>query len=131
MEKICPDTPARNPLADVLAEAIVVALTRPDVIEAMRTLFAKRTDEATAALLDKTGIAIQFAVSTSTVDRWVRAGCPYTVTASGKKRFDLGEVQAWNSGESQHPRVARAPSGSADISDVIATRGLRVVRGAT
>jgi phage terminase Nu1 subunit (DNA packaging protein) len=59
------------------------------------TELRRRREYASEPWLPKEAVAEHFSVSTSTVYRWVRAGCPIKRLRGGTLRFQLGPLAEW------------------------------------
>jgi excisionase family DNA binding protein len=98
MQRVIPESPTRNlseALASTLADAIALAVQRPEVIEALRHAFTP-TEAPTPKTngLTKREIAVALAVSQSTIDRLCAQGMP-AWHVGDHRRFDLDECRAW------------------------------------
>jgi hypothetical protein len=81
----------------MLADAIALTLTRPDVIEALRAAFAAKAEAKgdPDALLSKAQLAKKLATSTSSIDRLTRDGMPVAAHVGDQRRYRLADVLAW------------------------------------
>jgi hypothetical protein len=120
-------TSARNPIADLLADAIALAVSRPDVIEAMRTVFAPAHVELkSGGLVARSDAAQAHGVSVSTLDRLTSEGAPVHAVG-GRRRYDVTELRAWLDARGQRP--ANAKPKAVDVDDVLRRSGLRAIGG--
>jgi hypothetical protein len=55
----------------------------------------RRREQSTEQWVKKERVAEHFDVSTRTVYRWVRAGCPIKTLPGGSLRFQLGPLRDW------------------------------------
>ncbi len=105
MREVTPPGEPRNPVQDALtkivADAIALAVQRPDVIAYVRAVLAPddpetvRKDILDALAMNSKGeTACLLRVSTSTIDRFCREGMPHTF-AGDRKRFHIDECRAW------------------------------------
>jgi hypothetical protein len=129
MANLRPDQDARNPLlaallAQVLGDAIVIAIQRSDVVEALRA--AITTDSPTPEKtngLTKGELAAALSISKSTIDRLDREGAPHTFCGD-HRRYDVGAYRTWLASRGKRP--TRTPKGAAeiDVDDVARAGGL-------
>jgi hypothetical protein len=131
MQSISPTPHPRNPLADLLGDAIAIALSRPDVIATMRALFSPATSDRTPpiGLVAKALAAKALGVSTSTLDRLVVEGAPIHPVGS-RRMFDVAELRSWLDARGQRPPSARRVRDSVDVDGILHRSGLRAVGGA-
>jgi hypothetical protein len=131
MKKICPAPEIRNPnpLAELLADAIAMAVQRPDVIAALRAIYTPaHVEAAPETLLAKVDLAKALNVSTSTIDRLCGEGMPCELVAA-RKRFNLGVCRTWLASRGQRAAAVR-PSDRVDVDSVLGRAGLRMIGGA-
>jgi predicted DNA-binding transcriptional regulator AlpA len=113
-----------NPIAELIAEALVTALTRDEVITALRGIVATpATPREPEGLLAKPRAAKALGVSVSTLDRLVKEGAPVHHVGA-RRMFDIAELRAWLSARGRKPTTPK-PSDRVDVSDVLARSGLR------
>jgi hypothetical protein len=116
-----------NPLAELLADAIALAITRPDVIAAVRAVspHAPIADTIPGALVAKVDAARALGVSVSTLDRLARDGAPVH-TVGGRRRYDVSELRVWLDARGQVSPRATPSSDRVDVFDVLERSGLRI-----
>jgi hypothetical protein len=120
-----PETRNPHPLAELLADAIAIAIARPDVIAAMRSIFAPPTEVRDPdRLLSGPELCAALGVSPATLGR---LGPPRACRSP--IRYDLGEGRGWLA---TRPGKAAAAAyvDTVDVSNVLRTNGLRAVGGA-
>lgn len=135
MSKLATSVPesTNNPivaqLGGMLAQAFVVALRHPEVIEALRTTFSPPAPAATAHV--KRGVyAASRGVSCATVTRWVAEGMPVFPVGS-TDRIDPAAADAWRIARGRMPTKAKPRAvelDDVDVSGSLASAGLRPTR---
>ena len=125
--------PLAEAVAGVLADALVIALRRPDVVEALRGLTAAPelpTEKPDGALLTKRELAEALSVSCSTVDRLTREGLPIAAHVGDGRRYDLATCRAWRGARGRRPTKASRRSSEPEVAieDVAESAGLRRTR---
>jgi hypothetical protein len=120
----------RNPIAELLADVLALALTRPEVIEAARAILAPRPPVEVDApgLLSKGQLARALHVSTATIGRLDVEGMPHTIVGT-RHRYDVDACRTWLASRGRKPTKAKPSDRDVDVSDVLASAGLRVVGG--
>ena len=108
-------------LAELLADAIVLAVARPEVRALLgRGELAAPAAEDPTGLLTKKALAKKLSVSVATIDRMVREpqGMPVAAIVGDGKRFDLVACRR------KPTRATKKNEADVDVSDVIAGAGL-------
>ncbi len=114
--------------ASVLADVLVAALGRPDVVAAVRAVVAApvpASDPDPTGLLSRGALGKHLSRSVATVDRLVLEGMPCTFVGDGK-RFDLAECRAWLVARGKRRTRTKRADAEVDVTDVVAAAGLRV-----
>jgi excisionase family DNA binding protein len=114
-----------NPIADLLADAIAIAVQRPEIIAALRAVTAPAAPAEARGLVAKAEAARALGVSVSTLDRLARDGAPVHAVG-GRRRFDVSELRTWLDARGQVSPRATPSSDRVDVSDVLTRSGLRV-----
>lgn len=120
-----------DPLTKLLGSAIALAITRPDVIAALREAFGPK--EEAPKLLNAAQLAKALNASKATVLRLAKEpGAPITFTGNSR-RFELATFEAWLKTRGQKAALAKAPvepdEDPIDVSAVARRAGLRTVGG--
>jgi hypothetical protein len=126
MANLRPNDDHRNPLAELLADAIALAVTRPEVILALRAVYTRlHVEPEPGGLVAPAKAAKALDVSLSTLNRLTTEGAPHH-TIGGRRRYDIGELVAWSNARGQRPANAKPKTDNVDVEDVLARSGLRV-----
>jgi hypothetical protein len=131
MQNIDPAPQPRNPIAELIAEAIALAVTRPEVIEALRAVYTPPApvESAPVGLLSKQPTAKAIGISTTTLDRFVAEGAPVHHVGA-RRMFDISELRTWLDARGRKPANAKPRTDSVDVDDVLSRSGLRLAGGA-
>jgi hypothetical protein len=117
-----------NPIADLLADAIAIAVQRPEIIAALRAVTAPAPAAEARGLVAKADAARALGVSVSTLDRLARDGAPVH-TVGGRRRYEVRELRAWLDDRGQRSTRATPTNDRVDVDDVLARAGLRLAGG--
>jgi hypothetical protein len=133
MGTIRPEDVARNALVEsggqLLADIVIAALRRPDVMEALRALNAAPAAAPDGELLlSKQRLAKALEVSVATVDRLTREGMPIAAHVGDARRYDLDSCRSWLAARGKRPTRAPKRAADVDIGDVVDGAGLAVRR---
>ena len=135
MHKLATPPENANPLVaqlgGMLAQAFVVALRHPEVIEALRTTFAPPPAPPTSHV--KRGVYARLrGVCQATVTRWVAEGMP-TMPVGSTDRIDIAAADAWRLARGRMPTKAKPKAevdADLDVSSSLASAGLRATGSA-
>jgi len=130
MKNVVPGASPRNPIEQLLSDAIADALTRPEVIAALREVLPRPQIEVPAAprLLTKAALATALSVSKSTVDRLTVEGMPIAAHVGDARRFDLVSCRAFLAERGHRPTRAHRTNVDVDVREIANDAGLRGTR---
>jgi hypothetical protein len=117
---------AGDVLLQILADAVALAITRPEVIEALRAGLTVKTSEpdTAAGLLTKAQLAKALGKSVSTIDRLDREpGAPFSYCGD-TKRYDRDAYASWLAGRGKCATKASKREAEVDVDDVASAAGL-------
>jgi hypothetical protein len=132
MGTVDPDDSARHAVvsacAQLVGDVIVAVFGRPDVKMALRTTLGSALpapDADNTGLLTKKQLGRAIGKSVASIDRFDREGAPHAFVGD-TKRYRLAAYTTWLAARGRKPTTApRRARDEVDISDVIATNGLR------